>query len=164
MAKLRQIWSHCLSYKMERAIYLKTCNFIAPICHHILQLSFLWKCLTGQWPLFNLFGLHIIHRFEQKNPPDRGGSPGLVVMGDDSCLRGCGFESRHCILDWHDIFCINLLYLDCLFQRPKMNKKRPGLALLIKQHWSSRRWTDDATMTHRRRRWRWSRQLDRNGD
>ena len=28
-----------------------------------------------------------------------GRSPGLVVTGDDSCLRGCGFESRHRILD-----------------------------------------------------------------
>ena len=30
-----------------------------------------------------------------------GGSPGLVVIGDDSCLRGCGFESQRCILDGH---------------------------------------------------------------
>ena len=30
-----------------------------------------------------------------------GGSPGLVVMADDLCLRGCGFESRHRILDGH---------------------------------------------------------------
>ena len=30
-----------------------------------------------------------------------GGSPGLVVMGDDSCLRGHGFESRRRILDGH---------------------------------------------------------------
>ena len=28
-------------------------------------------------------------------------SPGLVVMGGDSCLEGCGFESQHCILDGH---------------------------------------------------------------
>ena len=27
-----------------------------------------------------------------------GGSPGLVVMGDDSCSRGCGFESQSDIL------------------------------------------------------------------
>ena len=30
-----------------------------------------------------------------------GGSPGLVVMGDDSCSRGHGFESQHQILDGH---------------------------------------------------------------
>ena len=29
----------------------------------------------------------------------KGGSPGLVVMGGDSCSEGCGFESQHCILD-----------------------------------------------------------------
>ena len=28
-------------------------------------------------------------------------SPGLVVMGDDSCFRGCGFESRRQILGGH---------------------------------------------------------------
>ena len=27
-------------------------------------------------------------------------STGQVVMGDDSCSRGCGFESWHHILDW----------------------------------------------------------------
>ena len=37
-----------------------------------------------------------------------GGSPGLVVMGDNSCSRGHGFKSRHCILDEHDIFQIDL--------------------------------------------------------
>ena len=30
-----------------------------------------------------------------------GGSPGLVVMGRDSCSEGCGFESQHQILDGH---------------------------------------------------------------
>ena len=29
------------------------------------------------------------------------GSPGLVVMGGNSCSKGCEFESRHCILDGH---------------------------------------------------------------
>ena len=33
-----------------------------------------------------------------------GGSPGLVVMGGDSCSEGRGFESRCHILDGHDIF------------------------------------------------------------
>ena len=26
-------------------------------------------------------------------------SPGLVVMGGDSCHEGCGFESQHCMLN-----------------------------------------------------------------
>ena len=30
-----------------------------------------------------------------------GGSPGLVVMGRDSCSKGHGFESWHHILDGH---------------------------------------------------------------
>ena len=28
-----------------------------------------------------------------------GRDPGLVVMGDDSYMKGCGFESQHRILD-----------------------------------------------------------------
>ena len=30
-----------------------------------------------------------------------GGSPGLVVMGGDSCYEGRGLESQHHILDGH---------------------------------------------------------------
>ena len=30
-----------------------------------------------------------------------GRIPGLVVTGVDLCVRGCGFESRHHILDGH---------------------------------------------------------------
>ena len=34
-----------------------------------------------------------------------GGSPGLLVMGDDSCSESCGFESWRHILDGNwDIF------------------------------------------------------------
>ena len=49
-----------------------------------------------------------------------GGSPGLVVMGDNSCSICCGFESQHHILDGHDIFHIDLLLkLYCLFEKTK---------------------------------------------
>ena len=34
----------------------------------------------------------------------KSGSPGLVVVGDDPCSIGHGFESQHQILDGHDIF------------------------------------------------------------
>ena len=34
----------------------------------------------------------------------RGGSPGLVVLGGDLCSECRGFESRHHILDGHNIF------------------------------------------------------------
>ena len=33
-----------------------------------------------------------------------GGSPGLVVTGGESRFKGRGFESRHRILDGHEIF------------------------------------------------------------
>ena len=41
--------------------------------------------------------------FIQKVYSCAGRSPGLVVMGGDSCYRGRGFESWHRILDGHFI-------------------------------------------------------------
>ena len=50
-----------------------------------------------------------VQSFEQKYAI-KGWSPGLVVMGDDSCSKGCGFEFQCCKLDVHlDIFHIDLL-------------------------------------------------------
>ena len=54
-------------------------------------------------------------------------------MGDDSCSGGRGFESRFRILDglFALIYCKNC---NVCLKRPKINKKRPGLAHLKK--WS----------------------------
>ena len=55
-----------------------------------------------------------------------------MVMGDNSCLRGCGLESRRHILDGHffTLICCKI-WIVCL-KRQKINKKRLGLAHLIK--------------------------------
>jgi len=37
----------------------------------------------------------------QKKTHKLGGSPGLMVMGGDSCYEGHVFESQHRILDGH---------------------------------------------------------------
>ena len=69
----------------------------------------------------------------QHNKRSWGGSPGLVVMGGDSCSKGCEFESRHHILDGHFftyIFVVKICNV-CL-KRRKYIKKRPGLAHLKK--------------------------------
>ena len=58
-------------------------------------------------------------------------SPGPVVIGGDSCSRGCGFESQHRTLDGH--FHIDLMQKIVLFvslKRPKKQKKRPGMTHL----------------------------------
>ena len=62
------------------------------------------------------------------------GSPGLVVMGDDSCSKGCGFKSWRRILDGHDFFSHWFFCKNCIIclKRTKLNKKRPGLAFLKK--------------------------------
>ena len=59
-----------------------------------------------------------------------------MVIGDDSCSRGGGFKSQHCILDGHDIIQIDLLIkLYCLFgKRPKINKKEAGVGPFLKKH------------------------------
>ena len=56
-----------------------------------------------------------------------------MVMGQDSCLKGCGFESRHCILDGHFftlICCKNCS--DCLI-RPKINEKEARVGPFLKK-------------------------------
>ena len=53
-----------------------------------------------------------------------GPSPGLVVMGGDSCSEGCGFESQCHILDGHfsHLF-VEKLY-SCLFEKNENKRKR----------------------------------------
>ena len=51
-----------------------------------------------------------------------------MVMGRDSHSKGCGFESRHCILDGHFfkyICCKNCS--DVCLKRAKMNEKDAGV-------------------------------------
>ena len=49
--------------------------------------------------------------------------PGLVVMGDTSCLRDCWFKSQHRILDGLDIFSHWFVCKNCIvgLNRPKIN-------------------------------------------
>ena len=56
--------------------------------------------------------------------------PGLVVMGEV-----VGFESRCHILDGHNNFftLICCKKLNCLFEKAKLNEKRPGRPILNKQ-------------------------------
>ena len=62
-----------------------------------------------------------------------GGSPGLVVMGGDSCSEGSGFESQRCILDGHVFTLIYYKFVLMLFWKDwKWTKKRPGMAHLKK--------------------------------
>ena len=44
----------------------------------------------------------------------KGRSPGLVVTGDDSCLRGRGFKSLRHILDGHDIYSLIICCKNCI--------------------------------------------------
>ena len=46
-----------------------------------------------------------------------------MVMGDDSCLRGCVFESRCHIPDGH-FFTLICVKIYCLFEKTKSKRKR----------------------------------------
>ena len=54
-----------------------------------------------------------------------GGSPGLMVMGGDSCSEGQGFESQHSILDGHfsHKFVVKIVMM-FVRKRLKINDKR----------------------------------------
>ena len=56
-----------------------------------------------------------------------GGSPGLVVMGGDSCSEGRGFESRYHIQDGHFSHIFVLKVCNVCLKRPKINKKEAGV-------------------------------------
>ena len=58
-----------------------------------------------------------------------------MVMGDDSCSRGCGFKSRCRILDGHEIFSHGFVIKNCIdacLNRPK-NEKEAGDGSLKKK-------------------------------
>ena len=64
-----------------------------------------------------------------------GGSPGLVVMGGDSCYESRGFESQHCILDGHfsHLFVVKIVMF--VWKDENQMKKRPGLAIFLKKNY-----------------------------
>ena len=74
----------------------------------------------------------ILHRKLCVKNQLKGGSPGLVVMDDDSYSRGLGFESQYRILDGHFftlICCKN--FIVCL-KRSKINEKEAGFGPFLK--------------------------------
>ena len=73
----------------------------------LFVLAVVLGCFAVLWP--KIFSPMLFSTYEAKPKPGKllhfqGGSPSLVVIGDDSCSRGCGFESRRRILDGHDSF------------------------------------------------------------
>ena len=64
---------------------------------------------------------------------EMGGSPGLLVMGRDSHSKGCGFESRHRILDGHFFTYICCKNCNVCLKRPKINEKEAGDGHFLKK-------------------------------
>ena len=72
---------------------------------HIIQLQ---SCILRSYSIYKID--HCLGR-----------CPRLVVMGGDSCSKGCGFESQHCILDGH-LFVVKIL----MFEWKERNKRKRG--------------------------------------
>ena len=57
--------------------------------------------ITPKWRNFAKSGHTESRQKRNKTDKKSGGSPGLVVMGGDSCCKGREFESQHRKLDRH---------------------------------------------------------------
>ena len=78
-------------------------------CVNHFSIDSVWNWIFCHSISFSLYlNLSIPHSeasaHSYKLAKDIGRSPGLVVMGGDSCSKGCGFESQHCIQD--ELFCL----------------------------------------------------------
>ena len=56
-----------------------------------------------------------------------------MVMGRDSHLEGCGFESRHRILDGHFFTYICCKNCNVCLKRPKINEIEAGVGPFLKK-------------------------------
>ena len=80
-----------------------------------------------------------------KNYKFVGGRPGRVVIGDDLCSRGQGFESWHHILDGLTLFTIDLLWtLYGLFEKTENKQKEVGVGpfkkIISSLQYPAKRW------------------------
>ena len=55
-----------------------------------------------------------------------------MVMGDDSCSKGSGFESRRRILDGHFFTFVCCEDCNVCLKRPKINEKEAGVGPIFK--------------------------------
>ena len=77
---------------------------------------------------FNTESALAVRNDDSNKKSESGGSPGLVVMGGDSCSEGHGFESQCCILGGHKKFsCFCCKNCNICVKRQK-TKKRPMMA------------------------------------
>ena len=53
-----------------------------------------------------------------------------MVMVGESCFEGRGFESQYCILVGHFSHIFVVKVKKRLFEKTKINKKRPGMAAI----------------------------------
>ena len=67
----------------------------------------------------------------QNSKNTKGGRPGPVDMGRDSCSKGCEFESQHRILDGHFFTYLIIIKICNVFEKTKINEKEAGNGLMF---------------------------------
>ena len=82
-------------------------------------------------PQFLTFSLVILKGTALKNIL-QDGSPGLVVIGGDSCSEICGFKSQHCILGGH----ISQIFAEKMLSIKDENKPKRGRIWPNKKHFT----------------------------
>ena len=95
------LWRWCeTEFKILTSSFLRKQIFERPDVRGkgVVKLTFLIPLTTSNFEICTSVNLD---KVKSKKMGPRGGSPGLVVMGDDSFLEGRGFESRHHKLDEH---------------------------------------------------------------
>ena len=105
--------------------------------------SFSWKiflifCMEQHcWTNGYLCGFQSSHPFCFRGRSNKccllGGSPGLVVMGGDSCSKGCEFESQHRMMDRHlfTFICCKNCYVG--FEKTKIMEEEADDGLFFKK-------------------------------
>ena len=90
---------------IERVPVLTPGNLSFGLCSNILSHSCL-SLFGTQWRFqsdFTNFDFLLDETSNWNSKFKLGGSPGLVVIGEDSCSRGCGLKCQHLILGGHHI-------------------------------------------------------------
>ena len=94
------IWSHCKQEPITDNLkeFTRCCCCSEQIIWKLLKFSFLSFLLYNFWAIIIIYLLHL-YTFANLDfhfiliQENAESSPGLVVMGGDSCSEGCGFES-----------------------------------------------------------------------
>ena len=89
--------------------------------HHCPSARLVWSMIQWDFIIGATYRAFETRFYVQKLRNEAGRSPGLVVMGGDSCPEGRGFESQQMVGHFTYICCKNCIVC---FKKKQINKKR----------------------------------------